>query len=123
MLDARMERCEAIDAELTGWTKSQDPFVLAERLRNASVPASAVQWPSDLYRDPQLRARDFFVWLQHSVMGWTPYDGLATRFSETPGRLHKAAPALGEDTQFVLSNMLQLSEQEIQDDVVAGAFV
>jgi crotonobetainyl-CoA:carnitine CoA-transferase CaiB-like acyl-CoA transferase len=112
-IEARFEQRERIDAALEAWTRPQDPFVLAERLRQAGVPASVVQWPTDLYRDPQLMARGFFVWLDHSVMGPTPYDGLATRFSATPGRLRKAAPALGEDTHFVLSELVKLSSEEI----------
>jgi crotonobetainyl-CoA:carnitine CoA-transferase CaiB-like acyl-CoA transferase len=116
-----MEQRDAIDAALEAWTRPQDPFVLAERLRLAGVPASVVQWPTDLYRDPQLVSREFFVWVEHSVMGVTPYDGLATRFSETPGRIRKAAPALGEDSHFVLSEFLQLSEEEIANYAASGA--
>jgi len=42
-------------------------------------------------------------------MGATPYDGPVTKFSETPAQLRKAAPALGEDTDLVLRELLGLT--------------
>ena len=105
VLDVSSERRKhrpAIDAALRAWTAPQEPFGLAQSLRQAGVPAYVTLWPSDLYTDPQLTHRDFFVTLDHTVMGPTPYDGLVTRFSETPGSLSKAAPCLGEDTDTIL---------------------
>ncbi len=82
-------------------------------LTDAGVPASAVQRASDLYNDPQLAQRGFFVTLDHPAMGPTPYDGLATPFSETPGRLSRPAPLLGGDTHYVLTEILGLSAETL----------
>jgi benzylsuccinate CoA-transferase BbsF subunit len=87
------------------------------------VPAATVQWPSDLYRDPQLAHRGFFVTLDHTVMGPTPYDGPATRFSETPAHLRKAAPTLGEDTDHVLRDLLGMDAAEVAEHRAAGILV
>ena len=120
-LAERLARREEIDAALREWAEQEDPFPLAERLRAAGVPASVVLRPTDLYEDPQLAARRFFVTLDHSVMGPTPYDGPATIFSETPAVLRKAAPALGEDTHAVLRDLLGLTPDEVADYAAAGA--
>lgn len=120
-LTARMQHRPALDAALRAWTAPQEPFTLARRLRDAGVPAYVVLWPSDLYQDPQLQQREFFVTLDHSEMGPTPYDGLATRFSATPGRLRKAAPCLGEDTDYVLRDLLHLPDDVIAAAAAAGA--
>ncbi|HJN93440.1 MAG TPA: CoA transferase, partial [Dehalococcoidia bacterium] len=61
-----------------------------------------------------------FVTLDHTVMGPTPYDGLVTRFSETPGSLSKAAPCLGEDTDTILRDILRLDDAEITELAIAG---
>lgn len=118
--DARLAVRSAIDGALVGWTASQDPYVLEERLRRAGVPASVVQWPTDLYRDPQLAHRGFFHWLDHAVMGLTPYDGAATAFSRTPAVL-RAAPALGADTHYVLTELLGMTDVEVAALAEAGA--
>jgi len=116
----RRKHRPAIDAALRAWTGPQEPFGLAQSLREAGVPASVALWPSDLYTDPQLTHREFFVTLDHTIMGPTPYDGLVTRFSETPGLLSKAAPCLGEDTDKILRDILRLDDTEIAELAVAG---
>ncbi|MGI8926363.1 MAG: CaiB/BaiF CoA transferase family protein [Tepidiformaceae bacterium] len=120
-LGARLAHREAIDAALAAWIAPQDAETLAPALRAAGVPASLVARPTDLYRDPQLTHRGFFVTLDHAVMGPTPYDGLVTHFSATPGHLRKAAPCLGEDTTHVLRDILGLSEDEIAAAAAEGA--
>ncbi|MBI2766454.1 MAG: CoA transferase [Chloroflexi bacterium] len=117
----RLADRDAIDAAIAAWTAPHDAFELSATLRAAGVPANTVMWPSDLYRDPQLTHRGFFVTLNHTVMGPTPYDGLVTRYSETPGRLSKAAPCLGEDNDYVLREILGLSDDEVIECVAAGA--
>jgi crotonobetainyl-CoA:carnitine CoA-transferase CaiB-like acyl-CoA transferase len=122
-LEARIAARTEIDAALAPWCRRYDAFKLAGRLRAAGVPASAVQYPSDLYEDPQLTHRNFFVTLDHTVMGPTPYDGLVTQFSVTPGKLHKAAPCLGEDTEYVLKDILGMTEDEVAEAAAAEALV
>jgi benzylsuccinate CoA-transferase BbsF subunit len=120
-LEARLPEKVAIEDALRVWALPQEPLQLVDCLARAGVPAALVQRPSDLYEDPQLKHREFFVTLDHSVMGLTPYDGLATRFSATPGRLRKAAPCLGEDTHLVLSEILGLADEDIAALAAAGA--
>ena len=120
-LEARIANKAAIEADLAAWCEPQDAWAIADALAAAGVPASAVQRPSDLYRDPQLAHREFFVTLDHSVMGPTPYDGHVTKFSGTPGILAKAAPALGEDTFHVLSELVGVDEERLAVAAAAGA--
>ena len=110
-----------IDAALAAWCADRDGQEIASQLTDAGVPASAVQRVTDLYTDPQLEHREFFVTLDHPAMGPTPYDGLATRFSVTPGRLSKAAPLLGEDTHYVLTELLGASSDDVARFAESGA--
>ena len=119
--EGRRAARERIDEALRAWCAGEDGHALAARLKAAGVPASAVLRPSDLYEDAQLAHRGFFVTLEHPVMGPTPYDGLATIFSETPGVLSKAAPLLGEDTHYVLTELLGVSADELAEFAAAGA--
>ncbi len=111
----------AIDADLQAWSGTRDAFEAAEALRGAGVPAYAVLRPTDLYRDPQLAHRGFFVTLDHTEMGPTPYDGFATTFSGTPAILRGPGPCLGEHTDQVLRDVLGLSDDEIANLAVSGA--
>jgi crotonobetainyl-CoA:carnitine CoA-transferase CaiB-like acyl-CoA transferase len=120
-LAARRAEQPAIDRAISEWCAEREAGTIAEQLCAAGAPASAVLRPSDLYVDAQLAHREFFVTLDHSVMGPTPYDGPVTHFSETPSKLHKPGPALGEHTEYVLSELLGLSPDAIAAHAAAGA--
>jgi len=120
-LESRLERDQEIDAALATWCAGLDPFALERQLTAAGVPASVAQYSTDLYEDPQIAHRGFFVTLDHIVMGPTPYDGHITHFSAKRKMLHKAAPALGEDTAHVLAQLLGMSADEIETAAIAGA--
>jgi crotonobetainyl-CoA:carnitine CoA-transferase CaiB-like acyl-CoA transferase len=93
--------------DLAQWCAERDPFDGARELREAGVPACAVLRPSDLYADPQLAHRGFFVTLDHPVMGPTPHDGPVTRFSRTPARLRSPAPCLGQHADAIRELLAQ----------------
>ena len=120
-LEERIAHKQEIEADLGAWCADQEQWALAELLTDAGVPAAPVERPSDLYNDPQLTHRGFFVTLNHTAMGPTPYDGPVTSFSATPAVLHKAAPLLGEDTHLVLVDLVGVDEQELALAAAAGA--
>ena len=120
-LDARIAEREAIDAALGEWCREREPFELARSLQAAGVPAYVVMRPTDLYEDPQLAHRSFFVTVDHSEMGPTPCDGPVTHFSRTPARLRRPGPCIGEHTEHVLRELLGLTDDEISEYAVAGA--
>jgi len=122
-LEARMAVRDQIDAALRDWTRAYEHGELERLLIEAGVPAATVQRMTDLQDDPQLRARGYFVTLDHGEAGPMPYDGLVTRFSAKQKMLHKAAPCLGEDTEHVMREILGLSADEIADYAAAGVFV
>ncbi len=120
-LSVRIAHKSEIEAALAAWCEPQTPEVVISALEAAGVPVSQVNWPSDLYTDQQLSHREFFVTLDHSVMGPTPYDGLVTKFSGATAKLRSAAPAIGEDTHYVLGEVLGASDEEIAEAMIAGA--
>ena len=120
-LAARIAGKAEIESEIAAWCLPQTSDAVIDCLTAAGVPAALVEWPSDLYEDAQLTHRGFFVTLDHSVMGPTPYDGLVTKFSGGTARLRRAAPAIGEHTHQVLSEILSVSDEEIFEALAAGA--
>ncbi len=122
-LDKRQAASAGIIPAVLRWTATRDPWELEAELIGAGVPCAVVQRASDLYRDPQLAERGFFVTLDHAEMGPTPYDGFATRFSARKTTLRAPAPLLGQHTEAVLSEMLGMSHDEIVDCVNAGALM
>lgn len=69
---------------------------------------------------PQNQVRGFFLEVQHPQNGVFKQLGFPCRMSETPGRLQKAPPGLGEDTEPILQGM-GLSAEEIAELKRKGA--
>ncbi len=114
---------DKIEAAMREFCAGKPPFAFVTQLRAAGIPASVVMRPSDLYEDPQLIHRGYFVTLKHGFMGPMLYDGYPSLFSETPVTLTKAAPTLGEDTHYVLKEILHYPEDEIARLQKAKIFV
>lgn len=73
-----------------------------------------VQTVSDLASDPQLQHREMLLEIDHpDGQGPIPTRGFPIRVGEKRAAIKRAAPALGEHTEAVLSDCLGLSEREI----------
>jgi crotonobetainyl-CoA:carnitine CoA-transferase CaiB-like acyl-CoA transferase len=73
-------------------------------LRNAGIPSSPINTVSKVFRDPQLEARGLVWECQHPTAGTIHFVGSPMHFSETPTRLYKAPPLLGEDNAMFLND-------------------
>jgi crotonobetainyl-CoA:carnitine CoA-transferase CaiB-like acyl-CoA transferase len=122
-LSARMEAREEIQAAMRAFCSGKPPFHFVTQLRAAGVPAAVVMRGSDLYEDPQLVHRGYFVTLTHSLFGPILHDGYPTLYSDTPVMASKSGPVLGEDTDFVMKQILRYPEEKIERLKKAGVFV
>ena len=103
-----------LDAQLARWTTNQEAGPLMLALQAVGVPAGAVQDARDVTRtDPQLAHRGHWVRLPHAEMGESIYNNLPFRLSRGEVRPTRPAPLLGEHTDEVLSELLELAPDEI----------
>ena len=109
----------ALDSHIEAWTKTRDAAHIETLLQNAGIAAGVVAKQSDLFDDPQLAHRGFFAWREHKVMGLSPYDGLMSRLSKTPGEVSPAS-LLGEHYEEILKGILQYSDEEIAELIGHG---
>ncbi len=86
----------------------------------AGVPVGPVNKIGDMLADPQVRARDMVVEVDHARAGRVKALGHPIKFSETPGAVKRPAPLLGEHTREVLGE-LGYSAKEIDALVSEGA--
>lgn len=119
-LPDRIANEDELDQLIAGWAAEQDGDALVHRLQRAGIPAGLVQNSREVLEDEQLRARGYFVQLEHAEAGLRWYDGPGWRMSESPMGLHRAAPMLGEHTFEVAQDLLGLSVDEIADLVTEG---
>jgi benzylsuccinate CoA-transferase BbsE subunit len=79
------------------------------------LTVGAVYTAEDLLREPQLLERHYFVELEHEELGRSfVYPGAPYRLSETPWRLRRRAPLLGEHNVEVYGEELGLSSRQLE---------
>jgi len=94
---------------------------MVNELLRAGLAAAPSRDARDLYADPHLRARHAFVTVDHPELGKLELVGAPWKMSDyqLPSR---HAPLLGEHNQYVLKELLGLSDAEIaelrQKDVI-----
>lgn len=84
-------------------------------LRAISVPCGPINTIEDVFAEPQVQERGMRIELEHPVAGKVPGIRTPIRLSETEPEYRKAPPMLGEDTDWVLREVLGKSEEEIAD--------
>jgi crotonobetainyl-CoA:carnitine CoA-transferase CaiB-like acyl-CoA transferase len=110
----RFERRDDLDQFIAPLFRQRSADDLTVALQKHGVAAYPVQSCLDLHNDENLRAFDFWNWLDHKEMGPSPYEGLQHRLTATPGKLRSPAPVLGQHNEEIFGGMLGLSAAEIE---------
>ena len=89
----------------------EELFVGAQTRGIVLMPVNTVK---DIVEDIGLKARDYFVQVKHPELGETlQYPGAPYRLSETPWRLSRRAPFIGEHNKEVYETELEISKEEL----------
>jgi benzylsuccinate CoA-transferase BbsF subunit len=120
-LMARKENEDELDRLVEEWTINHSPEEVMNLMQAAGVPAGVVETAEDLFHDPQLEHRGHFVVLDHAEMGRHSVGTAVFRLSKCPNSPKFAAPLLGEHNEYVLKELLGISDEEIADLMAEGA--
>jgi len=117
---SRKQNEDELDRKITEFTVGCDRYDLMNRLQARWIPAGVVQKAPDRFdRDPQLKARDYYVDLPQSEIGTWPVEGFPAKLSRSAadvgGVTGRGAPKLGEDNAFVYGELVGLSGAEMTE--------
>ncbi len=119
---ARLANEDALDEEISRWTRGLDRYEVMSRCQDAGVAAGAVQDAEDLnVRDPHLAGRGFFGAAQSAHWGEYGLDRFPARFNGARPPVYEGVHAIGEDTFAVLTEILELGDEEIAALAEEGA--
>jgi CoA:oxalate CoA-transferase len=110
---ARRDRRDEIAAIIQAWTGPRAKADVVRVLAMAGVPAAPVNNVAEMVADPQVRAREMFVELDHPIYGPLTTTGTPLKLSETPGQLRWLAPMPGEHNEEVFVGLLGHSRDDL----------
>ena len=101
-----------VEALLYPWLLERSKQEAMEQGQAQGLPIAALNRMDDVFRDPHLRARDFFVKIDHPFTGPLEYPGPPFRFRDIPVTPRRA-PLLGEHTSEVLRSRLGYTPEDV----------
>jgi len=108
----RVRNAEACEAPIVAFIGARTLTENMEVFERAEVTAAPVYDIDQFMADPHVIAREILVDLPDDELGRLPMHNVIPRLSDTPGRLRRPAPALGEHTAEILG-LLGLAHAEI----------
>jgi len=110
---SRWQNQDELDKLIEEWTVQHTHYQVMHLLQAAGVAAAPVPSPPELENDPHLRERGFFETITHPGVGTHCYPGMFFKLSKTPGRVRMPPPLLGQHNEYVLGELLGMSQEEI----------
>ena len=120
--EGRERNADSLDALVESWTVQHAAEEVMGRLQAAGIAAGVVQTGEDLSRDPQLKERGFFRRVPDHQGEQRTIESAPYKLSCTPGSVTRGAPAFAADMTYVLRELLGMSDDEVEDCAIAGAF-
>jgi crotonobetainyl-CoA:carnitine CoA-transferase CaiB-like acyl-CoA transferase len=121
----RRARCQAaaeLDRIIESWTSAQDAGELSALLQARGIAAYKCVNSIDLISDERLWQRGFYHMVSDAKGSEAPVVAAPWRMSATDPSITRAAPRLGEHNDYVLGELLGLSDEErrrlVQEKVV-----
>ena len=98
----RVKNRAALIARIEAITALESRAHWLARLEAHGIPCGPINNYAEAFADPQTRAREMVVEIDHPTLGRLHVPGSPIKMSETPARVSGRAPLLGEHTREVL---------------------
>lgn len=112
---SRAQNADMIYPFIEEWTMQHTKMEIMERCQEAGCPITAVFTIDEAAQQAHLRARDFFVEMEHPELGKIRNLGAPFKLPASPGGPKTPAPLLGQQNEQVYGEWLGLSVHEIAE--------
>lgn len=85
-----------------------------DTLGDIGVPCGPINAMDKVVNHPQVQAREMITRIAHRITGEVEVPGVPIKLSETPGTVDSPAPSLGEHTTKVLTDVLKMRPDEVE---------
>jgi formyl-CoA transferase len=109
-----------LDELIADWTKDFPVAELEELLHEHGIPNGKINRAPEMLEDPQFKARDSIIRVDHPEFGSIAMQNVAPKLSETQGSVRHPGPGLGEHNAYVWGELAGKSADEIADMEARG---
>jgi len=113
-LPARLKNADELDQLITEWTLEREPVEIMNAMQAAGVAAGAVERTKELLNDPQMKHLNTIIEVDHPVSGKRMYPRSPFRMTGATIQPSTPAPLLGQHTEEICRELLNLSDADIQ---------
>jgi len=111
---ARVENVKELTKIVSEYTVKRTTSEWMQALGEVMVPCGPIMNIEQVVNDPQVKARNMIVEMEHPEIGKFKVPGVPFSFSETPVSIKSFAPLLGEHNFEVYGEELGLSREEVE---------
>ncbi len=108
-----IEAGATIGPMITEWATKRTRAEVTVAAQSKGIPIVPCNSTEDMFRSSHLAERQFLVEIDHPQTGKLRYPGAPYRLSETPWRVDRPAPLLGQHNEEILCERLGYSEEKL----------
>ncbi|TDJ59410.1 MAG: CoA transferase [Nitrospina sp.] len=109
----RGENQQELDDLIGQWTSTLSTSELLDVMEKNGVPAGKIFKAQDMLADPQFKARDALIKVDHDQYKNLVMQNVFPRLSKTPGKVSRPAPELGQHNTEIFQDLLGLGKGDI----------
>lgn len=113
-VSARWQNQEELDGLIEKWTSNYSNYEVMEMLQKAGVAAIPCFNAEELFNNPHLNDRQCWTKVIHPILGKQTVLTPPWKLSATPAKISSSAPLLGQHSNYVLKELLGLSDDEVR---------
>ncbi|MBN1849924.1 MAG: CoA transferase [Deltaproteobacteria bacterium] len=118
----RKKNEEELNRHIEEWTMNMSAEEVMNLLQGHGISSGVVETAADLLRDPQVKTRRFLQKLDIGEGETLSHQGLGFQLSKTPYETSTPGPGLGEHTEQVCREILEMPDDEFIELFTSGVF-
>lgn len=110
----RLDNHAEMKEEIEKWSKNHTIDEISDFLNDEGIPSCPINTVDRIVKDKQIAgARNMFPVQNHPVAGDITLTNNAIKYTETTSEPHKPAPLLGEHNDYIFTELLGYTEEEL----------
>ena len=111
--EKRNQNKHSVNRMVSDFTRRFTRAELFAEGQKLGVPVTPVNKPGEYMTTEVAQSRNFFVDIEHPILGRYPYAGPPYKLSTTPARKERPAPLLGQHNEEIYCGELGLTREDL----------